>query len=872
MQTQDNKNATPMMAQWHKCKAAAKDALLFFHLGDFYEAFYEDAQIIAKQLHLTLTKRANIPMCGVPLHTSEIYIDKLLAKGFKVAIADQMEDPKKTKGLVKREIVRIISPATVVSSNLLSDKNNNFFVSISQIGKIFGLAIIDLTTAEFHVIEVEENIIDEIYRIRPSEILICKKFKKDHFSLLEEMQQHFSFYITEKENWYFDHEIATDTLLSHFSIHTLDSFGLKTMLAAISAAGAAIKYLSEDMQIDLSHIKTLQTQNLSSYMTLDYICMKNLEIFDTSSANKNTTLLSLLDHTATPMGARLLRNWIKHPLLCCKTIQQRQLAIEELVTKSNLLEKIFQHLDKVRDIERLIMKISTGYAIPRDVIALRFSIEEVPYLQEYLLSFRSSLLQKNAANLVDLSPLAQKIKEAIVEQPPQRLADGNVFKDGYCSALDELRNLSKDSKSWIANYQVQLREKTQIKTLKVGFTKVFGYYIEVSKGQAHKIPSSFQRRQTLVNTERFITEELKIFEQKVLTAEEKIKALESELFQQLRKEIQQHEKAILDTAKAIAHIDSLSSLAYVAQKHQYVRPVVDDTEVLHIVKGRHPILEKALPLGKFIPNDTHMDSNNNQLFIITGPNMAGKSTYIRQVALLCVMAQIGSFIPAQSAHIGVIDRIFSRIGANDDLSRGQSTFMVEMSETANILHNATSNSLIILDEIGRGTSTYDGLSIAWAVAEYLLTTPNKGAKTLFATHYWELTQLADKFPHVVNCNVAVQETDDGIVFLHKILKGGTDKSYGIHVAKLAGLPFAVIKRAEQMLKQLEEKADKTGLRKMIKTTPSTEQQFHLFSFSSPDPQLLQMQKELQKLDVDTLTPIEALQKLFTLKKILNKTS
>jgi len=859
---------TPMMAQWHKCKAQAKDALLLFHMGDFYEAFYEDAEVIAKAIHLTLTKRQNIPMCGVPLHASEVYIDKLLAKGFKVAIADQMEDPKKAKGLVKRGLTRIVTPGTVVSSKLLSEKKNNFFVSLTQVGMSYGIAIIDLTTSEFKVIEIEENLIDELYKIRPSEILISQKFASDQKDLIEEMKRSFSFYINVKEDWYFDHEIATDSLLSHFSIHSLDGFGLKGMVSAINAAGGLLKYITEDLQFNLDHIKTIQTDSLSSYMAIDYTCMKNLEIFETPSTNKNNTLLHLLDHSSTPMGGRLVQNWIKHPLLSCEDINSRQDAVDEFLKKTELLQKCFSHLDKVRDLERLIMRISSNYASPRDVVALRFSLEEIPFLREILSSFSSVLIQKNKNNLKDLSTLTDLISRAVVDQPPMKLSDGNIFKAEYNKDLDELRSVSLDSKTWIANYQIKLREELDIKTIKVGFTRVFGYYIEVSKGQADKMPSDFQRRQTLTNAERFISNELKVFEHKILTAEDRIKALENELFQALRVEIKKYEDEIYSLSKALAEIDALMSLAFAAKKYGYTRPKVDTSDVLHIEKGRHPIIEASMALGKFIPNNTYMDQKDNQLFIITGPNMAGKSTYIRQVALITIMAQIGSFIPAASAHIGLIDRVFSRIGASDDLSRGQSTFMVEMSETANILNNATSRSLIILDEIGRGTSTYDGISIAGAVVEYLLTATNKRAKTLFATHYWELTQLEDKFAHVVNFNVAVQETESGIVFLRKIIKGGTDKSYGIHVAKLAGLPYAVIKRAEEMLKELEEKANRSGVRKMKPIKAKQENQFSLFSLPPIEkPYMEKIEKELKDLEINELSPLEALQKLFELKKL-----
>lgn len=792
---------SPMMLQWQECKKKAKDALLLFRLGDFYEAFENDAEILSKQLDLVLTKRQETPMAGIPAHTCEGYIDKLVAKGFRVAIAEQMEDPKQTKGIVKRDIVRIITPGTLITSHLLSDKSSNFLASVAQVNASYGLAILDLTTADFRLMEFEElqELQNELSRLQPKEILISEKSRKN-FSDDTVLQT--------REEWYFDHRIAYERLLKHFQVHSLDGFGLKGMTPAINAAGALFSYVKDDLNLSLDHIKTIRLQRYAHYMALDATTQRHLELSQPLH-EKGLTLLDLIDQTATPMGGRLMKEWLLHPLLSPSDIKIRQDRIEELISQPQITLQLKEKLKEVRDLERVIMRIETGYATPRDLVGLRFSLEPLPMI--------STLLNKK---LPDLSDIAAKIRQAMTETPPLRLSDGGIFKPGYHPELDALRSLKSDSQSWILQYQTELREKTSIKTLKVGYTQAFGYYIEVSRGQSEKMPDTFQRRQTLINSERFISPELKEYEHKILTAESRILSLENELFTLLRKEIALHAVNIRSVAREIAEVDCFTSLAEIARKYRYVRPIVDDSDHFVIEDGRHPVIEAALTSETFIPNDVLMDDYKNRLLVITGPNMAGKSTYIRQVALIAILAQMGSFVPAKSAHIGIIDKLFSRIGASDDLSRGQSTFMVEMTETANILHNATSRSLVILDEIGRGTSTYDGISIAWAVAEYLLTAKGKRAKTLFATHYWELTKLEEEIPGAVNYNVAVHESDKGIVFLRKIIRGGTDKSYGIHVAKLAGLPSPVIKRAEQMLQTLHA----TG----AKPTFKEEKQLELF--------------------------------------------
>ena len=845
---------TPMMSQWHECKTQAGDALLFFRCGDFYEAFYEDAEVISKQIGLTLTARQAIPMCGVPFHTAEVYIDKLIAKGFKIAVAEQTETPKGgEKGLIKREIVRIVTPGTLVNSQLLADKKNNFFASIAQVGSVFGLSILDLSTSEFRAMELEseQELTDEIFRLRPSEFLVSGKFKETHPFFFKEISHVFPFLVNEKEG--LNAKIAQESLLFHFDVKNLDGFGLKGQTAAIAAAGALLLHLKEELNLSLEQIVSIQAAPLSQTMSIDRASMRNLELTESmQDGSSKFTLLDLLDYTGTPMGGRLLRHWLKHPLLDCIEIGRRQKAIAAFLDgETTQLRNLLQ---QIRDLERLMMKIATRYATPRDLLALGISLHQIPLIRQALSPFLAEEIQIQATLLFDAGPLSQKIRSALSDSPPMRMGEGEIFRDGYHPELDRLRALTKDSISWMARYQTVLREQTGIKTLKVGYTKAFGYYIEVSRAQTDKIPASFQRRQTLVNCERFVTEELKQFEHQVLTAEERSKALEAELYEQLRAEAASNASLIDRAAKAIAQIDALFSLAQAASHGRFVCPIVDASDQLEIIEGRHPIIEKAIGSASFIANDTVL-SKDQQLMLITGPNMAGKSTYIRQVALIVILAQIGSYVPAKSARIGVVDKIFSRIGASDDLARGQSTFMVEMSETANILNNATSRSLVLLDEIGRGTSTYDGISIAWSVAEYLLTASNKQAKTLFATHYWELTRLEAEFPHAANYQTAIQEIPSGIVFLRKIIRGGTDKSYGIHVAKLAGLPSKAIKRAEEMLLQLETKSS----RKKIKL----DEQLSLFASPSIESSLM---AELKELDPNNLTPLQAHRKLCELKE------
>jgi len=829
-----------MMAQWHSCKESANGALLFFRLGDFYEAFYDDAEAMSKELDLTLTKRGGTPMAGVPHHMIEVYIDRLVAKGYRVAIAEQTEDPREVKGIVKREVVRIVTPGTVINSSLIEDKEASYLATIAQVNKRFGLAYIDITTADFRVCEFssEEELFDELSRIGPKEVLLEKKWKQAHEEFASQVRRAFRPTLHTLEGYQFDHKTSLSLLCKHFKVHSLDGFGLKGSVAAVNAAGALFSYISDELSLPLDHVTTLRISGQVPHMRIDTSTQRHLELINPlNTGQKEATLLYLLDETKTPMGGRLLRHQLLHPLLSPKEIEKRQDKVEEHAQNLGRLLELRSHLGKIQDLERLMMRIETGYASPRDLVALRFSLEKVPEI--------AALTGHSFSNT---APITEKIATALVEQPPMRLSDGGAFQKGYDPKLDEYLTIKADSKLWIANYQTRLRELHQIKTLKVGFTKAFGYYIEVSKGQKDRVPEEFVRRQTLVNAERFVTNELKEFEYKILSADSKITALEAELFNDLRTEIATFATSVREIARSIAKLDFYASLAKVAIEKEWVRPKVDESSCFDVKEGRHPIIE-ANQDGAFIPNDIHFEK---QLAIITGPNMAGKSTFIRQAALIAILAQIGSFIPAKEAHIGVIDQVFSRIGATDDLTRGQSTFMVEMTETANILRNATDRSLVILDEIGRGTSTYDGISIAWAVAEYLLSTVGRQAKTLFATHYFEMTELTEKYQGAFNLNVVVKESDDGIVFLRKIEPGCADKSYGIHVARLAGLPHSLVKLAEKKLRELEKQPSK-----IKRAAP----QLDLFVAKEEPPPPHPLVEKIEALDVNSLTPFQALQLL-----------
>lgn len=851
---------TPMMLQWSACKSQAGDALLLFRLGDFYEAFHEDAITLAKELNLTLTKRQEIPMSGIPHHTSEGYIDKLVSKGYKVAIAEQTESPKQAVGIVRREVVRIVTPGTLTTSQLLSEKSNNYIATIVQIGSVFGLALLDISTAELLTLEFEEVrlLLDELCRMRPKELLISEKLQQTFKNSLTELNAQFPFLVTTKPQWHFDARTCLDLLLKHFKLHSLDCFGLQGKSAAINASGALLCYLSESLNLPISHIQKIQQIDLCGFMAIDRTAQRHLELVEPLYEGKKTnTLLHHLDETVTPMGARLLRTAILQPLISKESILERQKAITAFVSDPTLLANLRKALSSVRDLERLIMRIATNLASARDLVALRFSLEALPQVAALLEKSSASILKKNRENLLGSEQISSKIAATIVENPPQRLSEGGTVQQGVDKELDELFELRKNSETYLTNYQQNLRSSLDIKTLKVGYTKAFGYYIDVSRGQSDKMPTTFQKLQTLVNNERFTSLELKEFEYKVLSADELIASKETAIFNQLREEVASYNEKIIQFATACAEIDLMVALATVAAARSWVLPTLNEEGRFAIEAGRHPVLEGLLYDQTFIANDLLLDGDKNRLMLITGPNMAGKSTYLRQSALLAILAQMGSFVPAKKADVCLIDRLFSRIGASDDLAQGKSTFMVEMSETANILNYATDNSLILLDEIGRGTSTYDGISIAWAVANYLLTTAGKKAKTLFATHYFELTALEKELAGAVNYSVAVAEDGQGIHFLHKIIKGPADKSYGLHVAKLAGLPATALIFAQKRLEEMESSGNKKIVRPQKK-----EVQLDLFSKKierSDDKE--QIFEELKGCDPERLTPLEALQKI-----------
>lgn len=853
-------NLTPMMQQWHACKEKAKDALLLFRLGDFYEAFFDDAERLSSAVGVALTKRQGTPMSGVPVHTFDAYAEKLVQLGLRVAVAEQLENPKDVKGIVKRDIVRILSPATHHSSLSLTNPQSQYFASVAILNQTFGLALLDLSTGEFFTLEVEtlDQVFDEMIKRSPKELLISKKFEKKYIDWLDRLKNAHPLRLSVEPDWQFDHPLALETLCRHFQVHTLDGFGLQGRISCIVAAGALMNYISDRLCQDLKHIEKITAQKNSQYLAIDSSTLKHLEILSTSRGQFKGSLLEQIDKTLTPMGQRCFRFWITHPLVDCAAIQERQDAVAHLLNEPHDHEKITNALLPIRDIERLMMRICGGYAGPRELHALALSLETIPSLAESIQSIDLPFFQARRERLFDTKPIRELIQRALVDEPPLKLTEGNIFRRGYLKELDALYDIQTHGDQWLEEYQAKLREELSIKTLRVNYTKAFGYYIEVSKGQADRMPADFVRRQTLVNAERFLSDELKAFETRILGAQEEIRSMEYKAFVALREEISKNASAVMALAHLIAEIDMITSFATCAKQQGYVKPRVDTSDCLHIDSGRHPVIEKLCQQTPFVPNDTHLERGVCQLQVITGPNMAGKSTYIRQVALITLLAQMGSFVPAKSAHIGIVDRIFSRIGASDDISRGQSTFMVEMSETANILNHATDRSLVILDEIGRGTSTFDGIAIAKAVAEHLILTPGCRPKTLFATHYWELCALEEKHKEVSNFQVSVQEIDSGIVFLHKIIAGGADKSYGIHVAKLAGLPLTVIKRAEEHLENLHVTPSQQALKKKS-SMQKNQAQMGLFDSTPKKIEPHPAVEQLQRLCPEAMTPLEALQ-------------
>jgi DNA mismatch repair protein MutS len=807
-----------MMQQYRRVKhQIPPDALLLFRLGDFYEMFFDDAKTASPLLNLALTSRNGVPMCGIPHHAAEAYIGRLLKHGRKVAICDQLEDATPGK-LVNRDVTQILSPGTHFDAHLLHAERNNFLAAICTDGR-FGLALVDLTTGDFKVTELTsaEQLQNELTRVRPAEMIVPAEWFDEAKSLLA----HLALPITPHDGWTFERDTAFFTLRDHFKTQSLDGFGAGELSVGIGAAGAALHYLQQSLRRSTAHIHRLTVYSVSDFMILDAVTQRNLELLESPRADRKHTLIGCMDRTLTPMGARLLREWLTHPLTNAEQIWARQGVIATFCDTTPVLADFREQLHGVRDMERTLARLSVGSGNARDLVVLKESLAAVPKLKKTLqplLEGRApvrpsselakqelgppDLLSLLSAQITELPEVVDLISRSIADAPPLALKEGGLIKAGHNAELDELRRASTDGKAWIAALQQKEIERTGIASLKVRFNSVFGYYIEVTKANLDRVPGNYIRKQTIANGERFVTPELKEMEHKILGAEERAQALEYEIFQQIRAAAVEKSALIQESASAIAALDVLAGLAELARHQNYCRPSVDDGDRIEFVDGRHPVLEQTLIEERFVPNDTLLDNKEQQLLIITGPNMAGKSTYIRQVALLVLMAQVGSFVPAARAIVGLVDRIFTRVGATDDLARGQSTFLVEMNETANILNNATSRSLIVLDEIGRGTSTFDGLSIAWAVAEHLHN--GVGAKTLFATHYHELTELAAALPRVKNYNVAVREWHDQVIFLHKILPGGTDKSYGIQVARLAGLPKEVIARAKEVLNNLEE--------------------------------------------------------------------
>lgn len=798
---------TPGMRQYMDAKRSlTKDTLLMFRMGDFYEMFFEDAKIASSLMNVVLTSRAGAPLCGVPYKAVRLYIPKLLAAGYKVALADQLEDARFAKGLVKRDITEVITPGTLMEDSMLDDRRSNYLAAILPSKGRWGLATLELTTGEFRLAEIAPESLDsELTRLKPAETLapasVLERWQLEGFP--KEVPRNLNW--TGLEDWHFDIEVCRKDMLRHFQVASLDGFGCRGYETAIGAAGAILHYACTNLRKDAANITRISAYQPEDCLVLDRISQRNLELVEPIfTGEKNNTLLSVMDETVTPMGARMLREWLLRPLNNLHDILERQDAVDDLFSHPMLLGELREMLAAIRDIERTITRLAVGSnASARDLLVLKRGLEMVPGLRTLLSDASAQLLHNEADELEELPELTEQIGRAIVDEPPATIHDGGIFREGFNQELDTLRHASTEGKDWIAQYQLQEQQRTGIKSLKVRFNKVFGYFIEVSKSFLDIVPQEYIRKQTIVNGERFITPELKEIEDKVLGSDEKSQALEYELFQELRQRVCTHLQQIQKTARAVAAVDCLGSLAQVAIQYNYVRPEVVEETVLDIRDGRHPVLDARMTDSAFVPNDCLLDTSSNQIGLITGPNMAGKSTFIRQVALLVIMAQMGSFIPVRKARIGMADRIFTRVGAADDLSRGQSTFMVEMVETANILNHATPRSLIILDEIGRGTSTFDGLSLAWAIAEFLHDTPTSKARTLFATHYHELTDLALTKPGVKNYNVLVREQGEEILFLRKIAPGIADKSYGIHVARLAGIPRQIIDRAAQVLENLE---------------------------------------------------------------------
>ncbi len=875
---------TPMMKQYMETKSQYPDCILFYRLGDFYEMFFDDALTASRELEITLTgkncgQEERAPMCGVPYHAVESYLNKLVSKGYKVAICEQLEDPKTAKGIVKRDVVRIVTPGTNLDTQALDETRNNYIMCIVYIADRYGVSVSDITTGDYFVTEIPDSakLMDEIYRFAPSEIICNEAFYMSGMDL-DGMRDRLGITIYSLDSWYFDDAVCRQKLLEHFKVTSFAGLGLADYDCGIISAGALLQYLLETQKNSLSNLTHITPYAAGRYMMLESSTRRNLELCETlREKQKRGSLLWVLDKTKTAMGARTLRKYVEQPLIDKKEIEKRLDAVAELKDQAISREEIREYLSPVYDLERLITRIAYGTANPRDLTAFRSSLEMLPHIRYILEEMESELLKNIHDDMDALEDLCTLVKDAIREDPPIAMKEGNIIRDGYNEEVDKLRRAKSDGKDWLAKLENDEREKTGIKNLRIKYNKVFGYYLEVTNSYKDMVPDYYTRKQTLANAERYITSELTELEDMILGAEDKLYALEYELYSQVRDTIASEIERIQKTAKAVAALDAFASLAVVAERNNYTRPKINEKGVIDIKEGRHPVVERMIPNDMFIANDTYLDDKKHRISIITGPNMAGKSTYMRQTALIALMAQIGSFVPAKSADIALSDRIFTRVGASDDLASGQSTFMVEMTEVANILRNATSKSLLILDEIGRGTSTFDGLSIAWAVVEYISDSRLLGAKTLFATHYHELTELEGKISNVNNYCIAVKEKGDDIVFLRKIVKGGADKSYGIQVAKLAGVPDLVIDRAKEIVEELAEgditaRVSEIAVReKSAKKKPKVKKydevdmaQMSLFDTVKDDDVL----EELKNLDVGNMTPIDALNTIYRLQNKL----
>jgi len=867
-------NSTPLMEQYLKIKAEHREKILLYRMGDFYETFFEDAQIISKVLGIALTKRAHgksadVPLAGFPYHALDTYLHKLVKAGHRVAICEQVEDPRQAKGIVKREVIEVITPGATLSDKLLDHKNNNFLAALFFSTQAIGLALSDISTGEFYAAEIQtEQLIEQLLAFHPKEVLV----PMGQFNEISDfLAPHLDVILTRRDDWMFNTDYAYELLANHFQAHSLKGFGLDKMTAAVSSAASIINYLQENYKSSLDHIRKIQVLNLSDFMILDESTRRNLEIKNPIQENTDgKTLLEVIDETQTPMGGRMLRKWINHPLQVKDRITERLDLVEELFLDEKTLLELKKILANCPDMERLIGKVATGRANGRDLINLKNALQVIPSIKILIEGTKLKKLNTISSKLNSMKEIVSLIDNAIVDDPPIILSDGGIFKREYSKELDELYEIAHHGKEWLIAQQEKERKRTGISTLKINYNRVFGYYIEVTKVNLDKVPDDYIRKQTLVNAERFITPELKEIEEKILGAEEKMNSLEYELFQKVREEISLETEKIQANSLEIALLDCICSFAQVSLDNHYTRPKLSNDTVLRLKKGRHPVVEKYMRPGEeFVPNDVYLNPSDDQIWIITGPNMAGKSTFLRQVGLIVFMSQIGCFVPAEEVEVGLVDRIFTRVGASDNLAKGESTFLVEMNETANILNNASKRSLVLLDEIGRGTSTFDGLSIAWAVSEFLHNEKSVQAKTLFATHYHELTELALMYPRIKNYNVTVEEWENKIIFLRKIIPGGTDNSYGIHVAQMAGLPRNVIERAREILVNLEaNELSPNSTPKLAQRHSGRDvdkEQFTLFTSVGPSP----VEKELKNIEPDKMTPLEALIKLNELKKMLN---